>query len=132
MKYSSTLRNWPVIVALCIGLSIAGCQKSGRGDKSLKPAEKGAGGASAPASDALAEALKTIQGSEETWSPCCLFALGAELGIPEQQFREAWPGAKFDLLPPVVLATLQQGAAGIPAWIECLKDKQPTGISESD
>ena len=118
-----------LIAILSMPVLTAVCQE---GDPKTVPSSPARNAATSTASGSLATSLGMVQGDQSAWNRCCLFAFGVEVGIPEQRLKEAWPGAKLDLLPAEVLATLRQGSEGIPAWIACLKDHQPTGVVEND
>ncbi len=80
----------------------------------------------------VGDALQQVKGDESSWNVCCLFAFGIQIGIPERQLMEAWPGVNWDSLPPVVLETLRKGSNGIPAWLACANDSRLTQIVEND
>ncbi len=81
----------------------------------------------------LADAIVAVQVDQLHWIRIShALALGAEIGIPNEQLQSQLPQSKLKTLPREVLEALQQGSAGIPAWAACVTDERPTGIHEND
>jgi hypothetical protein len=81
----------------------------------------------------LTEALPQVEGWVDEWSACfAQYALAAQLGVPDEQFRACYPGVRWQNVPPRVIEALRAGSAAIPEWLACLDDPRASKVVEYD